>query len=321
MFLHYTYYAFMEADQAWGFMDKLRKTSEFFPGVVVLFTISGFLISDSMERSGTKKEFLKKRVFRLYPELWLCTIVNLCVLLAIARKYLNSSILLWIGTQVFGIANTPSCLNGFATGSVNGTLWTILVEVQLYLIICFGYQILKKMKLFQWGIFLVMLAAVNLLCGYLSSTGGIVAKLIERSFFPYALWFMVGAFCYQYREKAIGYLRCVVIPLLIVYWFVRPYGMEQPGYYIGIGVSILCPFIVIGIAYLLPAIRFKLDLSYGMFLYHWIVLNIIVHFELLSKWKWYICFVFFIVTTLMLAWSSQVVTRKVIVMIKNRYGK
>lgn len=69
MFLHYTYYAFREAEQAWGFMDKLRKTSEFFPGVIVLFTISGFLISDSMERSKTKGEFLRKRVFRLYPEL------------------------------------------------------------------------------------------------------------------------------------------------------------------------------------------------------------------------------------------------------------
>lgn len=322
MFLHYTYYAFVEAEQAWEFMDKLRKISEFFPGVVVLFTISGFLISDSMERSKSQKDFLRKRVFRLYPELWLCTIVNLCVLSVIAKEYLDRSILLWIGTQIIGIANTPSCLDGFATGSVNGALWTILVEVQLYLIICFGYHKLKKMKMFQWSIFLAALAGMNLLCDYVSSAGsGVVSKLIERSFFPYAFWFMAGVFCYQHRSKIIGYLRCLVIPLLVLYWYIRPYGMEQPGYYVGIGVSILCPFIVIGLAYLLPAIRFKTDLSYGMFLYHWIVLNVIVHFELLIQWKWYICFVFFIVTTMILAWGSRGITGKIVTMVENRYKK
>lgn len=127
-------------------MDKLRKTSEFFPGVIVLFTVSGFLISDSMERSKTKGEFLKKRVLRLYPELWLCTMVNIVVLLIIASEYLDGSILLWLATQIIGIANTPSCLDGFATGSVNGALWTIFVEIQLYLLICFGYDFLKKLK-------------------------------------------------------------------------------------------------------------------------------------------------------------------------------
>ena len=322
MFLHYTYYAFIEAEQAWGFMDKLRKTSEFFPGVIVLFTISGFLISDSMERSASKKEFLKKRVFRLYPELWLCTIVNLIVLFIIAREYLDSSILVWAGTQVLGIANTPACLDNFATGSVNGALWTIFVEVQLYLLICFSYTVLKKLKVYQWGILLVGLAGINLFCDYLTTVfGGIVSKLIERSFFPYVVWFMIGAFCYGYKEKVIGYLRCFVIPLLIIYWFMRPLALEQPGYYTGIGVSVLCPFIVIGLAYLLPAVRFKVDLSYGMFLYHWIVLNVIVHFELLNKWKWYVCLAFFVIITISLAWASQLLARKLLGLVKITWTK
>lgn len=317
MFLHYTYYAFREAGQAWDFMDILRKTSEFFPGVIVLFTISGFLISDSMERTKSQKEFLKKRVLRLYPELWLCTIVNLTVLMLIARQYLDGSILVWCITQIFGIANTPSCLDNFATGSVNGALWTVLVEVQLYLIICFGYRVLKKLKMYQWTSLIILSAGTNLACYYASSAyGGIVAKLIERTFFPYAIWFMIGAFCYQYKDIIIQHLRLLVIPLLIVYWFIRPYGMEHPGYYIGIGISILCPFIVIGLAYLLPSIRIKIDLSYGMFLYHWIVLNIIVYYDLLIKWKWYICLAFFIIATLVFAWCSRIITKKMVALIK-----
>lgn len=312
MFLHYTYYAFIEADQAWGFMDKLRKISEFFPGVIVLFTISGFLISDSMERSEIKRQFLKRRVFRLYPELWLCSIINVVIVFIIAGEYLDSSIFIWLGTQVLGIANTPSCLKEFATGSINGALWTIFVEVQLYLLICFGYKILQKLRVYQWGILLILSIIVNLFCGYLTAEyGGILAKLIERSFVPYAIWFMIGAFCYQYKDKIIKYLRYLSIPILVLYWGLRPIAVELPGYYVGITVSIMCPVIIIGLAYLLPAIRIRVDLTYGMFLYHWIVLNIIVHFELLSKWKWYVCLLVFIIATLALAWSSQVITKKI----------
>lgn len=313
MFLHYTYYAFVEAEQAWGFMDKLRKTSEFFPGVIVLFTISGFLISDSMERSKYKSEFLKKRVFRLYPELWICTVVNVIVLVIIAREYLDSSMFLWLGTQILGVANTPACLDGFATGSVNGALWTIFVEIQLYILICFSYDILKKFKVYHWGMLLILLTGANLFCDYLADKiGGILAKLIERSFLPYALWFMVGAFCYQYKDKAIKYLKFLTIPMLVLYWVLRPLATQQPGYYAGIMVSILCPFIVIGLAYLLPKVRMKIDLTYGMFLYHWIVLNVIVHYEWLSKWKWYVCLLFFGVMTMALAWISQVIARDII---------
>ena len=311
MFLHYTYYAFMEAEQAWGFMDKLRKTSEFFPGVIVLFTISGFLISDSMERSKSRSDFLKKRVFRLYPELWLCTIINLIVIFILAGEHLDGSIFIWLGTQIVGIANTPSCLDGFATGSVNGALWTIFVEIQLYLLICFGYEIIKRFRLYQWGILLVLLIAANLFCDYLATEyGGTLAKLIERSFVPYALWFMIGAFCYQYKDKVIKYLRYLSIPILILYWGLRPMAVELPGYYVGITVSIMCPVIIIGLAYLLPTIRIRVDLTYGMFLYHWIVLNIIVHFELLRKWNWKVCLLFFIIATLALAWGSQVITKR-----------
>ena len=320
MFLHYTYYAFIEAEQAWDFMDRLRKISEFFPGVIVLFTISGFLISNSMECSKSKKEFIKKRIFRLYPELWLCTLVNLGVLLIIAREYMDKKIVLWIVTQFFGIANTPSSLNTFATGSVNGALWTIFVEVQLYIIVCIGYGKLKKINIFHWSILLMVLAGLNLCCDYIArkQQNGLIPKLIERSFFPYAIWFMIGVFCYRYRRNIIGYLRYLTIPMLGIYRYVWINSAGQPGYYKGIGISILCPFIIIGLAYLLPTIRLKRDLCYGMFLYHWIVLNIIVKFKLLDKWKWYVCLIFFILTTLLLAYLSNVIIKKCLGLIDKR---
>lgn len=58
-------------------MDTMVSIMHFFPGVVLLFAISGFLVTASLERSKSKKEYMLKRVVRLYPELWVCTIVNL----------------------------------------------------------------------------------------------------------------------------------------------------------------------------------------------------------------------------------------------------
>ena len=57
-------------------MSGVRHISLLFPGVVILFAMSGFLVSASWERAKTRKEFFLKRVLRIYPELWFCTIVN-----------------------------------------------------------------------------------------------------------------------------------------------------------------------------------------------------------------------------------------------------
>ena len=102
MFLHYTYYAITISGQGVGILRPIRRIAEFFPGVVILFALSGFLISASFERCKTKKEFFRKRVFRLYPELWVCTIINLIVIVILAREYLDGSIAIWLFTQILG---------------------------------------------------------------------------------------------------------------------------------------------------------------------------------------------------------------------------
>lgn len=318
MMLHYTYYAFVEATQAWDVMDKLRVTAQFFPGVVVFIAISGFLISDSLERSVSKKEFLQKRVLRLYPQLWLCTIVNLIFLMIAAREYLDKGIITWVLTQVVGIANTPSCLDGFATGSVNGALWTIFVEIQLYIILCLCYPILKRMKVYGWGLLLSGLAVVNVVCGLVNEKmpGGMISKLIERSFLPYAIWFFIGVFCYRYKEDVMIWLKRFLIPLFAGYLFLHTSDILSFGYYAKIGESILCPLLMIGLAYTLPVWRMKTELSYGMFLYHWIVLNGIVHYGLMEIWPWQITLLFFIAATLALAWISQMVSQAIVEKVK-----
>lgn len=74
--------------------------------------------------------------------------------------------------------------------------------------------------------------------------------------------------------------------MVIAYLVIKSFPVELPGYYADITTGILLPFAVIGGGYCLPRLRLKPDLSYGMFLYHWIVLNIMVYYDLINKLQW-----------------------------------
>lgn len=309
MLLHYTGYSLIFCDSATVFMRVLRYIVNFFPGVVVLFSLSGFLISASAERSHSRREFFRKRVLRMYPELWGCTFVNFIVILCLASPVNWSEITVWLCTQFIGIANTPSSLKSFATGSLNGALWTIFTEIQLYILLGFLAPLLKKLSLTGWGIILTLAGICNLICYYCSlnfDTDSFLNKLIERSFLPYAIWFFTGAFLY-YHINVLIRLQKYIYPLLIGYLVLQVLPVSLPGYYTNIAVSLLCPVLTILTGYQLPPKRLPVDLSYGLFLYHWIILNIIVYFDIWNRIHWFFSLLLFLSGTLFLAWISRLI--------------
>ena len=146
MMLNYSSYCMILSQnlpaQASAVMSRARHIALMFPGVVILFTMSGFLVAASFERAKTRKEFFLRRALRIYPELWICTIINLAVVCILVPQMLDRGMILWVMTQIFGIANTPACLKALPTGSINGTLWTIFTEVQLYIVLAIIYPFL-----------------------------------------------------------------------------------------------------------------------------------------------------------------------------------
>lgn len=154
-------------------------------------------------------------------------------------------------------------------------------------------------------VLLLFLAIMNIACtAVVEHTGGLVAKLIERSFCPYALWFFIGVFCYQKQQSVLHVLKRTFLPVLLAYLIFCRIPVEIPGYYTNIVTSIVLPLLVIGGGYCLPKVRIKCDFSYGIFLYHWMVLNIIVHFDMMNKLPWYVCLLLFITASVFVAWLS-----------------
>ena len=120
-----------------GLLLGFKRALTLFPGLIILFSISGFLMGETLMRTQNRKIFAQKRILRLYPALWVnivLTIGMLSLLPGVVSGH-GKDLLTWAVVQGVGLAYTPSFLQAFAIESINGTLWALMVEIQLYVLV------------------------------------------------------------------------------------------------------------------------------------------------------------------------------------------
>lgn len=259
----------------------------FLRGVPVFFGLSGFLIWFSMDRSKAYFDYLKKRFWRIYPELWVAVIIELIVLCVLYRGWTIKSLLLFAFTQgtIFQFY-TPSSLRGYGVGTPNGALWTIGIMIQFYLVAWFFRKIMKGRKASIWIIGFFIAFLVSLIGQYLTQSIiqiEIIGKLYDQTFIKYFWLFYFGMFIAEFKEKTLVYLVKYWIILLIMAFLFFITGWDlYSGYYLGW--SLFLTSGLIGFAYRFPKLSIKHDISYGVFLYHMIVVNVFVNYGVLGKW-------------------------------------
>ena len=255
-------------------------------GVPVFFILSGFLIWDSIARTPDFKSFCKKRVFRLYPELWGGVLVNFLLVAVLLFDKIQ-----WISYLTFQLTQgtflqfwTPNFLRIYGCGVPNGSLWTICVMLQAYLVMWFSYKLLRGRNLMLWvGCLLLGLGlsfTPKLLEGRLPE---ILCKLYNQTFVPYFWLFMLGMMLSEFFDRWILWLKrfwylfaAVAILLIFLKWDVRStYNIFR---------SCLVAPAIIGFAYGVPKLSFKHDYSYGIYIYHMIVINLMLHFGISGAW-------------------------------------
>lgn len=243
------------------------------PSVVVFFVICGYLAAVSVEKYCIK-DYIFNRFTRIYPPLWISVAVNILILFLIWRENIDNSFFFGVLAELMGIAYTPSCIKEIPTGSMSGALWTVMVQVQFYFFICIVYPVLKRFKVKQWIYIFVVALSLNVGFG-LFSIDTTLAKIVERTIFPYLIWFLFGFFAFLYRDYVVPICKKVCIPcVLLMLGYIaigRPFA--QIGYYADIVITILALPMTIGMAYLPGKIRIRNEYSFSLFLYHWIILN------------------------------------------------
>lgn len=120
-----------------------------FSGVPIFFVISGFLISLAYERSPSLKDYFLNRFLRVYPGLWLSILVILGLAVATGSgpdlaKNIGET-LGWVFGQATGyFMKQPSGFHDFGTGHVTNFLWTIMVELEFYIMVPLLYWVARK---------------------------------------------------------------------------------------------------------------------------------------------------------------------------------
>lgn len=285
-----------------------------FPGVPIFFLISGFLIYRSCENSGSLRRFAANRFLRLFPGLWACFIVSLG--LVFATGYLkwqalgDPSFLAWAAAQLsFAQFYNWDGMRGFGSGVLNGSLWTISVELQFYALTPIAWFLLRGRPHAMLATILVFLAFnVGFLAFVDLSTT--VGKLTMVTFVPWFYMFLLGAWV-STTPGVLDRLMAIRWRWLLLAYAIGvgvSVGLGLP--YLGNDVSplVFLPIggIVLKAAFAWPEIADRLlrrnDISYGIYIYHMPVINVLMYVGLLRTTTWLVIGVAATVGLAVLSW-------------------
>lgn len=255
-------------------------------GLICLFVISGYVIPASWERSKSKQEYLKKRIIRIYPALWGATFFSLIAIVIFGMAYSHLKvhgidIMAWLlGQLTFFQFYTPSAIEAYGVGNPNGSLWTISMEIQIYILIMLLYGWLKKRSKKEWLILMGGGIACNVIFAWLKPyLPSMVFKLLNVTFIPYLYIYLIGMFVYTFRQELIPKLNRLFWPLLMTYiaWsFANGMFFKfNTGHYVNIVSGVLICLLTLSGGYYFGKHRFKYDFSYSIYLYHMIVINVL----------------------------------------------
>lgn len=287
--------------------ELIRSIFEYFPGVPIFFVTSGYLISASYRRDGNLKRYLVSRFLRIYPALWICTGLTLLAILLLAHDQStdagasgipSGAIVKWLVAQVtIGQFYAPfSIRQAFGVGHPNGSLWTIPVELQFYLLLPFIIIFIDRTtkagnrstrEIIFFGI-VILLAWMHVL-GHpgLNRWNESMAVLARVTVFPYLYMFGLGILLQSSWPRIERFVRGKFFLWLALYCgasllFWHAFGISANSNTPNLITMSILAVTILAAAYSKPTLTATLlrgnDISYGIYIYHMVIVNVI--FEL-----------------------------------------
>src|SRR5215467_440693 len=245
-------------------------------GVFVFFAVSGFLVTQSFEQTGDLWRFLAKRALRIFPGLFVATLLSAFVLGPLVTTLPLGAYLSRVEPYQYVIGNTlldqtvhelpgVAFVNNPVGLEINGSLWTLRLEFAMYLMvlvlgvlrlltvrsallliafgmICLRFDMLDELE--KWGWFFQLLSGWGWLVGF----------------------FAAGMVLYKLRDTRIfdGRIALLALAGLILSVPLRQFLVLFPifGCYLALWLALTQRLPI------LPAARFG-DLSYGIYIYGW----------------------------------------------------
>ena len=274
---------------------------ERFPGVPIFFVISGVLISKSYEHSDSLRDYVRNRCLRIFPGLWVCLVASVAVILALGvgslGRITTPDWLLWWAGQMTIFQNIQAAFLEPSSTGLNGSLWTIPIELEFYIVLPALYLILRpRERLGSVRLLAIALAsfAVQLLIVSNQRSGMQVRaySLLAVTLAPYLWMFLVGVAIQRNWGAVRGWL------VGRAHWWALGYLMvcaAAKWFRVGTGGNDMNPVFLLPLAGLVvsaamsaPQLSDRIlrhhDVSYGLYLYHMLAINLLVGLAVPSGW-------------------------------------
>jgi len=277
---------FLSGIEAWsGTIHFLSTFAEI--GVQGFFVLSGFLVYASLDRSTSLPLYAEKRVRRLYPAY--AVVVLACAAAACAVSHEARGDLAAVGRYLaanLAFANflEPSLPGVFASPAnivpeVNGALWTLKIEVMFYLILPLLAWFLRVAGRARWFVIVFIYAGAEVWRLGLES---IDQAELSRQLPGQMSFFITGMALYRLRWTGIRmHLAGMVGAALLTLTFLVP--CAEPLRAIGLGCC--AAWAAIAAPRLPDAARFG-DLSYGLYVVHFPVIQTVAALGLFASSAW-----------------------------------
>lgn len=242
-------------------------------GVLIFFTISGYLLAESWRNDRNLMRFLVRRCIRIFPALVVCIILTVFVIGPLLTSYSmyeyfsNKYTYAYLGNIALRISfYLPGVFeHNVIPNAVNGSLWSLPIECCMYLILSIIGSI-KIKDTILYSILLLIWMFGNVFWAERETEMFVVYYSDIRQVFFVGIYFWVGAVYSAWGLKRFFSLPIACIILLVA--FILPSNPQVVKY---LSLALL-PYIVLsfGLSHPLP-IAHKIsdygDFSYGMYIY------------------------------------------------------
>lgn len=312
-----------ETEQFWLISGQTR--------VKAFFTITGFLVVYSFLRHDNLKIYASKRIRRIMPAyiivILFCWIVCIFLTPLSLESYFSQS-----QTWQYLVANLtmmnflqPSLPGVFADcnePSVNGSLWSMKFEALFYILIPFMVLLMRKYSKLKVLLSVFIFHIVyHALFDYLEDNypEKTIYSAIHHASFNTMIYFFSGTALILYFDFFCRHVK-VLLPLcatlLVLTNFDRFYMLNYVE-------PLLFSAVIIGVAYFCKPLNFLHhydNISYGLYLYHYPIIQTIVHFGLHKQNIW-LAFLLTISLTILFATVSWRLIEKPILKRKPSHQK
>lgn len=265
----------------------------FYSGVAVdcFFVVSGFLIFRSYERSSGILSYFNKRIRRIYPAYLTVVILAaflLPLLLSTTELFFSSEWIRYLTVNLAFLNFLQPDLPGIFTTNplqvINPPLWTIKIEVMFYASVPLIFLLMRDRK--KWIVLSLLYAASiaysMILLHFYSSSGQQIYLILAKQLPGQLAFFLGGGAIYLYFAFFQKQCLKLLIPSLI---FLLCKGHTfVPGLY-PLALAITVISFATYFSYLGNWGKFG-DISYGVYIYHFPIIQIFTAFDLFRGHPW-----------------------------------